>query len=160
MLGELNQTVPGFVTRYGMKPPHSVILDLHARHAREDMGLTCIPKDANSLYNTAPLVWLHSEDPFRPSDILQHVRHTTPMVHTTPIAGLPELDLDNLALLNEGLGASGQVALTANDDITKLPRWLFGEVPDASGRLQTATPCAVILVESEQDSSHTDAFYF
>lgn len=36
-LGELNQTVPGFVTRYGTRPPHPVVhmyvLDLHARHA-------------------------------------------------------------------------------------------------------------------------------
>lgn len=79
--------------------------------------------DANLLCNTAPLVWLHSEDPFRPSDILQHVRHTTPMVHMEPIAGLPELDLDNLSLLNQGLGGSDQVALTANDDITQLPAW-------------------------------------
>lgn len=77
-----------------------------------------------------------------------------------PIDGLPELDLDNLSLLNQRLGGSEQVALTANDDITQLPAWHFGEVPDASGRLQTAIPCVVILVESEQDSSQTDAFYF
>ncbi|ROV90103.1 hypothetical protein VMCG_09786 [Cytospora schulzeri] len=108
----------------------------------------------------APLVWLHSEDPFRPSDILQHVRHTTPMVQMEPIARLPELDLDNLALLNERFEDDGQVALTAKDDITKLPAWLFGETPDESGKIPTAVPCVVILVESEKDSSHTDAFYF
>lgn len=119
-------------------------------------------------YNPAPLIWLHSEDPFRPADILQHVRHTTPLVRREPIAGLPELDLDNLALLNEygagpdggGGGGSDPVALTANDDITKLPAWLFGETPDESGRVHNATPCVVILVESEKDSNVVDAFYF
>ncbi|KAI1759468.1 hypothetical protein GGR53DRAFT_513523 [Hypoxylon sp. FL1150] len=110
----------------------------------------------------APLVWLHSEDLFRPSDILQHVRHTTPMVRmeSIAIAGLPELDLDNLALLNTQLDSSA-VALTANDDITALPAWLFGETPDESGRLHNATSCIVIIVESAEGSSDdVDAFYF
>lgn len=81
------------------------------------------------------------------------------MVHMEPIDGLPELDLDNMALLNKRSN-NGPVALTANDDITKLPAWLFGEMPDESGRLQNATPCVVILVESEKDPRDMDAFYF
>lgn len=122
--GEINRTVPDYVTRY------------------------------------APLVRLHSEDLFRPADIFQHVRHTTPMAQMEPISGLPELDLDNLALLNKGPD-SPAVALTANDDITALPAWLFGEKPDELGRLHNATSCVVILVEAADGSDDdVDAFYF
>lgn len=81
------------------------------------------------------------------------------MVNLEPIAGLPQLDLDNLDLLNEKLN-SGSVALTSNDDIRQLPTWLFGETPDELGALQNATACVVILVESKKHSSVTDAFYF
>lgn len=36
--------------------------------------------------------------------------------------------------------------------------WLFGQPPDASGKIHDATPCVVIVVEkSERD---VDAFYF
>lgn len=113
----------------------------------------------DSLHNTAPLVRLHSDDPFRPSDILQHLRHTTPMVHLKPIVGLSGLNLDNLSLLNDKLD-SGPVALTSNDDVSKLPAWILGEEPDESGRLQNATSCVVILIESGKDSQDIDAFYF
>jgi hypothetical protein len=84
------------------------------------------------------------------------------MVRMEPVTGLPELDLDNLALLNERVDNS-PVALTANDDIANLPAWLFGEAPDDSGRLQNATSCVVILVDAKEDSSDADdldAFYF
>lgn len=81
------------------------------------------------------------------------------MVREEPISGLPELDLDNLALLNER-SEDDPVALTANDDVTSLPEWFLGEMPDDLGRIRNATPCVVILVESEEDSSDVDAFYF
>ncbi|TFA97889.1 Putative vacuolar protein sorting-associated protein TDA6 [Trichoderma ghanense] len=104
----------------------------------------------------APLVWLHSDDPFRPADLLQHIRHTTPTINQTAIPDLPELDLDNLAILNDIGG--GKVALTSNDDITTLPAWLYGSSPDDSGRIANATPCVVILVE--HNARNVDAFYF
>ncbi|EGR49687.1 uncharacterized protein TRIREDRAFT_105775 [Trichoderma reesei QM6a] len=104
----------------------------------------------------APLVWLHSDDPFRPADLLQHIRHTAPAINQTTIPNLPELDLDNLAILNDIVG--GKVALTSNDDITTLPAWLYGSSPDESGRIANATPCVVILVE--HNARTVDAFYF
>lgn len=110
----------------------------------------------NDTYETAPLVWLHSDDPFRPADMLEHIRHTTPSINQEPIPDLPELDLDNLAVLNDV--DDGRVALTSNDDITALPSWLFGEAPDESGRVVDATPCVVILVE--KSPSDVDAFFF
>lgn len=81
------------------------------------------------------------------------------MVMRKVIPGLPELDLDNLALLNER-SDKDPVALTANDDVTDLPPWFFGVIPDESGRPQNATPCVVILVEPEAGSGDADAFYF
>ncbi|KHN96685.1 vacuolar protein sorting-associated protein 62 [Metarhizium album ARSEF 1941] len=119
----------------------------------------CLQAEANICHScnfTAPLIWLHSEDPFRPADLLQHIRHTTPTVNQVPVSGLPHLHLNNLALLNNV--SSGQVALTSNDDVTALPDWLFGEPPDASGRIVNATPCVVILVE--QSPRDVDAFFF
>lgn len=78
-----------------------------------------------------------------------------------PIDGVPDLDLDNLAILNDNSRESAPVALTATDDITKWPSWLNGETPvGPSGELHNATACVVILVEPEQDSRDTDAFYF
>lgn len=110
-------------------------------------------------YGTAPLVWLHSDDPFRPSDLLEHVRHTTPTINGNPIPGLPELTLDNLHLLNDIDASDGQVvALTSNDDVTTLPTWLFGETPDEMGRISNAIPCVVVVVE--RGSRDVDVFFF
>lgn len=53
---------------------------------------------------------------------------------------------------------SGQVALTAVDDVTTLPTWLYGETPDGSGKIQNATSCVVVLVE--RGPIDIDAFYF
>ncbi|KAF2845704.1 hypothetical protein T440DRAFT_260367 [Plenodomus tracheiphilus IPT5] len=103
----------------------------------------------------APLIWLHSDDPFKPSDLLNHVRHTTPMVDGKPVSGSPELNLDNLASLNE-LG--DQAYLTSKNDPTTEPAWLFGETPDSSGRISNAVPCCVILVQ--KGPRDLDAFFF
>ncbi|TEA20917.1 putative vacuolar protein sorting-associated protein TDA6 [Colletotrichum sidae] len=103
----------------------------------------------------APMVWLHSEDQFMPSDLLAHVRHTTPNVDGKPIADLPALHLDNLELLN---AYGDEVALTSNDDPLTYPAWIKGEMPDETGTIRNSTPCVVVLVEkSERD---LDAFYF
>lgn len=81
------------------------------------------------------------------------------MIATQPIDGLPELDLDNLAQLNERANETS-VALTATDDITTWPSWLYGETPENPGNLENATACVVIVVESEQDPEDVDVFYF
>lgn len=104
----------------------------------------------------APIVWLHSQDPFRPADLLNHVQHTTPMIGQDPVPDLPPLDLDNLAMLNNV--SSQRVALTSNDNVTAMPSWLYGQAPDASGKIENATACVVILVEKSEID--LDAFYF
>lgn len=102
------------------------------------------------------MVWLHPEDPYMPSDLLEHIRHTTPMVDWEPVPDLPDLDLDNLGILNE---YGDEVGLTADESaVLEHPDWLLGEKPDADGRVHNATPCAVILVE--KDERELDAFYF
>ncbi|KAJ9130976.1 Vacuolar protein sorting-associated protein 62 [Pleurostoma richardsiae] len=103
----------------------------------------------------APLIWLHSDDPYKPSDLLAHIRHTTPVLDGQSVTGLPSLNLDNLETLNK---FGHQVALTANEDPTTYPAWLFGETPDASGQLPNATACVVVLVQKNQRD--VDVFYF
>lgn len=103
----------------------------------------------------APLVWLHSDDPYRPSDLLTHIQHTTPTVNKKPISGLPPLDLDNLEILNE---SEGEVALVSSEDPLTFPEWLLGVAPDSTGQIHNATPCVVIIVEKNQ--VEVDAFYF
>ncbi|QDS76337.1 hypothetical protein FKW77_002752 [Venturia effusa] len=103
----------------------------------------------------APLVWLHSEDPFRPSDFGEHLKHTTAKLYGSPIPKLPILNLDNLELLND---YGKEVALTSNDDVTIIPQWLLGETPNASGAIETAIPCAIIMLE--KTSRDVDVYYF
>lgn len=91
-----------------------------------------------------------------PSDILTHLQHTSPQLDRKPLTDLPELDLDNLEILNQ---FGDEVALTSNDqDPTAYPPWIFGQAPDEAGLTRNATPCAVILVEKSE--SVLDAFYF
>ncbi|KAF4978227.1 hypothetical protein FZEAL_5332 [Fusarium zealandicum] len=145
ILDDANRTVPEYITRHGAL-------------ARKTLRFFRINADHHH-FETAPLVWLHSDDPFRPSDILEHIRRTTPTVKETPIPGLPKLDLDNLDMLNGINSSEGQpMALTSNDDVTDLPTWLLGETPDSLGRISNATPCVVIMIE--QDHHDVDVFFF
>ncbi|KAK1675517.1 vacuolar protein sorting-associated protein 62 [Colletotrichum godetiae] len=103
----------------------------------------------------APLLWLHSEDPYMPSDLLTHIQHTSPALDGNPISNVATLGLDNLETLNR---FGDEVALTSNDDPLSYPEWIHGATPDADGRISNATPCVVVLVEKgERD---LDAFYF
>jgi hypothetical protein len=111
----------------------------------------------------APLIWLHSDDPYMPSDIASHVLHTSPRIDFEHIAdAFPLLDLDNLSLLNR-FGKDGtDVFLTAVDDISTIPDWVLGEVPDADGALHNSTACAVVAVEHQipRKQNVLDVFYF
>ncbi|OHE92133.1 vacuolar protein sorting-associated protein 62 [Colletotrichum orchidophilum] len=103
----------------------------------------------------APLIWLHSEDPYMPSDLLTHIQHTSPALDGKSIPDISTLDLDNLETLNQ---FGDEVALTSNDDPLGYPEWIHGVTPDADGRISNATPCVVVLVEKGQQD--LDAFYF
>ena len=92
----------------------------------------------------APLVWLASTDGYFPSDISAHLTHVKPQVDFKPVDGAPSpLDLNNLNQLNDKGGTS--VYLTSVEDVSKNPSWLAGVKPDASGKINGATPCTVIV---------------
>lgn len=90
-----------------------------------------------------------------PSDLFTHLQHTKPNSAGKLIDDeLPQLDLDNLAILND----YEDPALDSNDDPMKNPEWLRGEIPDEDGRLHNSTACVVVLVDNKYKD--VDAFYF
>jgi len=125
---------------------------VHGEHAGLLGRSTVVP---NFVSEYAPLLFLHPEDPFRPSDILKHIKHTTPRLNFEPIQDLPSLDLGNLELLND-FGAD--VALTSDDDVLSLAPWLLGELPDEHGRVHNSTAACIIIVE--KTAHDVDVFYF
>jgi len=107
----------------------------------------------------APLIWLHSEDPYRPADIGQQLVHTTPMVNWTEVVGAPSpLTLDNLDSLN-ALGDTS-VFLTSKEGINANPQpdWFKGVTPNAAGKTEGAVSCAIVVYDHGDGT--VDAFYF
>ncbi|KAJ5624411.1 hypothetical protein N7510_000720 [Penicillium lagena] len=111
------------------------------------------------VYDYAPLVWLYSEDAYRPSDIGAQVANTIPEVNWKAVNGTPTpLTLDNLDSLND-LGNTS-VYLTTHNGIAQEPEpsWWFGVTPNAQGQTNNATGCAIVTVDHGGGS--LDAFYF
>jgi hypothetical protein len=81
-----------------------------------------------------------------------------PQAISNSTGSIPDLDLDNLALLNV---YGDSVALSSDRDISSTPQpaFLRGQTPDASGQIHDATPCCVILV-GDDDARDLDVFYF
>ena len=108
------------------------------------------------VYDYAPVVYLHSQDPYLPSDLATHLSHTRPEVSFHDISGVPSpLTLDNLGDLNDLGGA--QVWLTSKDDISTLPNWLKGVAPNAQGKTEGAT--STVIVVTDHGDGTVDAFY-
>jgi len=106
---------------------------------------------------TAPLVYLYSTDPYRPSSFGDQLNHTVPEVNFTAVSGAPSpLTLDNLDALN-ALGNTS-VYLTATDyiNVNDNPAWTKGVTPSASGETEGAVSCAII-VNAHDDV--VDVFY-
>ncbi|KAJ5233991.1 uncharacterized protein N7469_005757 [Penicillium citrinum] len=119
-------------------------------------GAASIPQ---YVYDYAPLVWLHSQDAYRPSDLQQQLDHTTPKVNWTTITGTPSpLTLNNLDQLNN-LGNTS-VYLTSKEgiDANPEPAWFRGITPDQQGSLASKTGSVIVLVD--HGSGDVDAFYF
>ncbi|KAJ5114776.1 hypothetical protein NUU61_000535 [Penicillium alfredii] len=107
----------------------------------------------------APLVWLHSQDPYRPSDLQQQLDHTTAQVKWKEVDGAPSpLTLDNLDKLND-IGNTS-VYLTSHEgiDISPEPDWFHGITPTAQGVTEKGTGSAIIVVD--HGKGDVDAFYF
>ncbi|KAF3242973.1 hypothetical protein TWF192_008441 [Orbilia oligospora] len=107
----------------------------------------------------APLVYLHSDDEYRPSNIRSMLRNTQPRVNFKPIPGIPQpVTLDNLDQLNDFGGDS--VYLTSVKDVAADSQqvWLKGVTPDATGLTNGAISATIIV--NEKDATTTDVFYF
>ncbi|KAF2839055.1 hypothetical protein M501DRAFT_1003604 [Patellaria atrata CBS 101060] len=103
----------------------------------------------------APLVHLHSADPFFPSSPATHLTHSVPQINFTTIPSYPQpLTLSNLNALNN-LGGD-QIYLTSTDDPTVGPAWIKGERPDAAGKTQSVTSVVII---NDKGNGDLDAFY-
>ena len=103
------------------------------------------------------MVWLHSQDPYGPSDIASQLVHTRPEDNFTVVGNAPNpLTLNNLDSLNS-IGGGSNIYLTSVDDITANPSWLKGVAPDSTGKTNGATSCAIVV--NDHGSGKVDAFY-
>ncbi|KAE9961246.1 hypothetical protein EG328_004402 [Venturia inaequalis] len=106
----------------------------------------------------APLVYLHTQEPYMPSDIGAQVTNSKPKLEFADIPNVPSpLNLDNLDVLNNFGNKGVNIYLTSNDDITKNPPWIKGVKPNANGKTEGAKSCAVIVVD--KGNGMVDAFY-
>ncbi|OJJ34138.1 hypothetical protein ASPWEDRAFT_52428 [Aspergillus wentii DTO 134E9] len=132
------------------------LVDTQPSIDRADLTTTSIP---SFVLEYAPLVWLHSEESYQPSDIGQQLVHTTPMVNWTSTKDAPSpMTLDNLDKLNN-LGNTS-VYLTSKEgiDADPQPAWFHGTTPDEKGQTNNAVSCAIIT--RDHANGTLDAFYF
>ena len=112
----------------------------------------------SGLTSLAPLVWLHSEDRYRPSGIAEHLNHVVPKVDYEEISGVQEpLTLDNLDQLNALGNESVYLTSVEGIDANPQPDWLFGADIDGSGQ---ASDTSSIIVVNDHGDGEVDAFYF
>ncbi|EEH41913.2 hypothetical protein PAAG_03834 [Paracoccidioides lutzii Pb01] len=106
----------------------------------------------------APLIYIHSEESYMPSNFETLVANCIPTVNYTPIVGAPSpLTLENLDLLNN-LGGKN-VFLTTKEGIRALPEWFKGTRPNKAGQTEDAVSSVVVLRE-HGDGKTVDVFYF
>lgn len=103
----------------------------------------------------APIVYLHSEDPYRPSDIAAQLVNTEPKVDFKAVSDR-QFTLDNLADLNN-LGGE-KVYLTSKVKPDLNPEYLLGKLPDDAGATNGAVSSAIIV--NDHGDGTVDAFYF
>ncbi|KAL3471282.1 hypothetical protein BJX99DRAFT_250541 [Aspergillus californicus] len=120
------------------------------------LAATAIP---NYVLEYAPLVWLHSEDPYKPSGIAEHLQYAAvPKVNYQPVEGVHfPLTLDNLDHLN-GMG-NDSVYLSSEEgiDADPQPSWYRGAEIDENGQ---SSDVSSIIVVNDRGDGNVDAFYF
>lgn len=104
------------------------------------------------LIPSAPVLYLHSEETYFPTDLNTFLAHTTPQTDYTPVFNAP--DPLNLSTLSQ-LGTD--VYLTSNNDVTTDPEWLQGTAPSSNST--TSGVNSAIIVNSKPDNT-IDVFYF
>lgn len=136
----------------------SYILQLYMCVSAAATSESRIAMDLPFVNDYAPIVYLHSTDPYRPADIGGQLQHTVPMVNRTAIPNAPSpLSLNNLDALN--LLGNNSIYLTATDYINANdnPAWTKGTIPSPSGETEGATSCAIII--NQHNDTDTDVFY-
>ena len=104
----------------------------------------------------APVVYLHSSDPYRPADIGSQLVNTQPELNYTSIKGAPHPPtLENLNDFNILGGID--VYLTSKDNVADNPVWMNGVTPDNNGKTNDSVSCAIII--NDHGSGLVDAFY-
>lgn len=107
--------------------------------------------------STAPLIWIHSQDPYNPGDIGGFLDHVIPQIDHATIENYPcPLTLDNLNALN-GLGGD-KIFLTSKEGIRALPSWFEGTKPNAQGKTEGAV--SSVIVTTDRGEGAVDAYYF
>ncbi|CAI7565933.1 unnamed protein product [Penicillium crustosum] len=107
----------------------------------------------------APLVWLHSQETYMPSDIQQQVDHTRPNVNWTTIEGVESpLNLDNLDTLNSMGNTSVYLTSLEGIEADPEPAWFRGIRPDSQGRIGNGTGSVIVI--ADRGNGTVDAFYF
>lgn len=104
----------------------------------------------------APVLYLHSEDPYFPSDIGQQIANTVPQVDFESVNDAPaSLSLENLSDLNN---VEGTVFLTTTENIENNPAWLNGVRPNEDGKTEGAVTSTIVV--NDHGDGTVDAFYF
>lgn len=109
------------------------------------------------------MVYLDQNELYLPSDLQAQLNYTHPTINYTAIRDPPEplllSDLEQLNILGECTQfGTCDVYLTAKDNITANPPWLYGVLPDpATFETVGAKSSAVIVVD--HGGGTVDAFY-
>lgn len=126
---------------------------------------TIPPNVPSYVTDYAPMLYLHTADPYRPADLSAQIANTQPEVNSTLISTAPSpLTLDNLNALNtEGDNGGADVYLTSTSYIDvnspdNMPVWTKGVLPNSNGETEGAVSCAVIVID-HGSSGLVDVFY-
>ncbi|KAL4884744.1 hypothetical protein BJY04DRAFT_170026 [Aspergillus karnatakaensis] len=112
----------------------------------------------NYVLEYAPLVWLHSEDPFKPSGFGEQLQHNVPKVDYVTVEGAQvPLTLDNLDQLNALGGESVYLTSIEGIDADPHPEWFYGADIDENGQ---ASETSSAIIVHDRGEGEVDAFYF
>jgi hypothetical protein len=103
----------------------------------------------------APIIYLYSKDPYRPSDLAAQLANTQPEVDFKAVSDQP-FSLDNLSSLNDLGGKDVYLTSTTRPDLH--PAYLYGLPPDDNGATNGAVSSTIIINDHGNDT--VDAFYF
>ena len=91
------------------------------------------------VFDHAPYVHLYSKERFWPTDVAEHVKHSSPHLNYTEISTDYSNGSTSLLELNnvEGGLQGRNVYLHSNDDVTQLPHWVcgVGNIPTTTEKL-------------------------